>query len=256
MMSLSKWINLIRSPKSDPVIYLEFPPPIKIMTGHLLSDQEPDSLLTLPLSGVTFILLWGAPIWAPYHRTGMSLPRRGLSKPCEDAISLMPTGHLHRRVDKGAGAAEKLQRSCCGIIQPEHRITLAAFLFTHCRIFYDHFYPLSWILWLLFLSVSGCQPAQCSGSSSWQLHPRVAENAGPTGCGCHAAPAAVVSEVGSTPGGCAWHESTRALKLPGQILESSRFQLLCLWGVKRCGMVRVTWEVISWQTSTHPADAT
>lgn len=148
------------------------------------------------------------------------------------------------------GGAKELvpqpQRSCCGISQPRHRTALAAFLLTHHRLFYDHFHATSWILWLVFLSVAGCQPAQGSGSGSWQQHPSVVENTGPTRGGCHAAPTAVVSEVRSTPGSCAWKGGSRALELPGQMLESSRFQQLCLWGAKTCHTVWVTWEVISW----------
>lgn len=71
------------------------------------------------------------------------------------------------------------QRSCCAVRLPQHRTAMAAFLLTHCKLFYDHFHPMSWILWLGSLSVAGCQPAQGSGSSSWQTTRAPGEAAAP-----------------------------------------------------------------------------
>lgn len=71
----------------------------------------------------------------------------------------------------------------------------------------------------MFLRVAGYQPAQGSGSGSWKLHPSAVDHTGPTGGSCPAAPTAVVSEVRGTPGGCAWNEGSRALELPGRMLE-------------------------------------
>lgn len=136
----------------------------------------------------------------------------------------MLAGHLRKRKKK----EQVLEKSCCGITQPWCRIALAVFLLTHCRVFHNIFHPVSWILWLLFLSIAGWQPPESSGNSSGQLPSTVMVNRGPAGCGCHAATTAVVSEVRSTPGGWAWNEGNRVLELPSQVAESSEFLLFCL----------------------------